>query len=232
MTLERHLISSLYDCNGNSDCNFYSLRVSDGEKWTCEQGHDLQKRTIHSGTWLANSNLTLAESLKLMYMWSHQHLQEEAQHEARVGNNATVRWYFEHRKACVTWLLSKEDKIEGKGHIVEIDESKFGKCKYNGGHRVDGSWVSFSFQTHIYDHHDTHSISVSLQVLGGIERHGNQGSFIVVVETCDTATLLPIIKSTLFQAASCLTAGRHMTAWSSMGTSTSVSTTARTSRTQ
>ncbi len=33
-----------------------------------------------------------------------------------------------------------------------------------------------------------------LQVFGGIERHGKQGSFFVVVEKCDTATLLPIIK--------------------------------------
>ena len=113
--------------------------MSDGEKWTCEHGHDLQKRSIRSGTWLANSNLTLAKGLKLTYMWAHHHTQEEAQHEARVGNNVTVRWYYEHREACVAWLLSKDNKIGGKGQIVEIDESKFGKRKYHRGHRVDGS---------------------------------------------------------------------------------------------
>jgi hypothetical protein len=38
--------------------------------------------------------------------------------------------------------ISQEDcKIGGNGVIVEIDESKFGKRKYNRGHRVDGVWV-------------------------------------------------------------------------------------------
>ncbi len=58
-------------------------------------------------------------------------MQEETPHEARVGNNVTVRWYNEHWKACVAWLLSKEDIIGGKGQTAEIDESKCGKRKYN-----------------------------------------------------------------------------------------------------
>ena len=37
--------------------------------------------------------------------------------------------------------LNKFDKIGGNNAIVEIDESKFGKRKYNRGHRVEGVWV-------------------------------------------------------------------------------------------
>ncbi len=59
-----------------------------------------------------------------------------------MGNNATVKWFYEHQEACIGWLLSKDDKIGSKGIIVEIDESKFGRQKYHHGHRVDGSWVS------------------------------------------------------------------------------------------
>ena len=33
------------------------------------------------------------------------------------------------------------DQIGGKDMIVEIDESKFGKRKYNRGHHVEGVWV-------------------------------------------------------------------------------------------
>lgn len=32
-------------------------------------------------------------------------------------------------------------KIGGPGIIVEIDEMKFGKKKYNRGHQVIGSWI-------------------------------------------------------------------------------------------
>ena len=32
-------------------------------------------------------------------------------------------------------------KIGGLNEIIEIDESKFGKRKYNRGHKVDGVWI-------------------------------------------------------------------------------------------
>ncbi|WUR05163.1 DDE-TNP-IS1595 domain-containing protein [Vairimorpha necatrix] len=37
--------------------------------------------------------------------------------------------------------ITGNKKIGGPGIIVEIDESKFGKRKYNKGHKVDGVWV-------------------------------------------------------------------------------------------
>ena len=38
-------------------------------------------------------------------------------------------------------IESNSMKIGGKGIIVEIDEMKLGKRKYNRGHRVEGVWV-------------------------------------------------------------------------------------------
>lgn len=42
---------------------------------------------------------------------------------------------------CLLILKLDNEKIGGFGWIVEIDESKFGKCKYYWGKRVDGVWV-------------------------------------------------------------------------------------------
>jgi hypothetical protein len=35
----------------------------------------------------------------------------------------------------------EKHKIGGPGIIIEVDESKFGRRKYNRGHRVEGVWV-------------------------------------------------------------------------------------------
>ena len=37
--------------------------------------------------------------------------------------------------------LNKFGRIGGNNAIVKIEESKFGRRKYNGGHRVEGVWV-------------------------------------------------------------------------------------------
>ena len=56
--------------------------------------------------------------------------------------------------------------------MVEIDESKFGKRKYNRGHRVEGSWV-----------------------FGAVELTPERRCFAVVVPDRKAETLIPIIKA-------------------------------------
>ena len=61
------------------------------------------------------------------------------------------------------------EKIGGVGKVVEIDESKFGKRKYNRGRRRGGQWV-----------------------WGGVER-GSDEVFMQIAPSRDAETLLPVI---------------------------------------
>ncbi|KRH94042.1 putative transposable element [Pseudoloma neurophilia] len=61
--------------------------------------------------------------------------------------------------------------ICGENFIVEIDESKFSKRKYNRRHRVEGQWV-----------------------LGLVERTKERKMILIPVKKRDSVTLLQIIK--------------------------------------
>lgn len=44
-------------------------------------------------------------------------------------------------RELVSQMVDEDTRIGGEGIVVEIDESKFGKRKYNRGHRVDDVWI-------------------------------------------------------------------------------------------
>ena len=90
--------------------------------------------------------------------------------ELGLTNHSICDWASFCREVLVDWCLGREGKIGGEGQIVEIDESKFGKRKYNVGRVVDGQWV-----------------------FGGLCRETRE-CFMVPVEKRDSATLLGIIK--------------------------------------
>ena len=50
--------------------------------------------------------------------------------ELNVGEHAVVDWYKFCREVCVLIMTNESVPLGGKGVIVEIDESKFGKIKY------------------------------------------------------------------------------------------------------
>ena len=61
--------------------------------------------------------------------------------------------------------------IGGNGIEVEIDESKFGKRKYQKGHAVEGQWV-----------------------FGGREKYDKTKVFMIPVHNRKQETLLPLIQ--------------------------------------
>ncbi len=67
-------------------------------------------------------------------------------------------------------------KIGGNKVIVEIDESKFGKRKYNRGHRVNGTWI-----------------------IGGVERTTERKIFLAAIEKRNRKNINSIIEKNIIQ---------------------------------
>lgn len=79
---------------------------------------------------------------------------------------------FKHFRKLVSSALTEEDQvIGGPGIIVEVDETKLGKRKYQRGHRVEGCWV-----------------------VVGIERTPEAKVFLVPVEERSSETLTSILR--------------------------------------
>ncbi|CAB9516371.1 Inherit from opiNOG: protein Hydra magnipapillata [Seminavis robusta] len=85
----------------------------------------------------------------------------------------TGKW-FRHCRQLITEMVLMEERdkvmLGGEGVIVEIDESKFGKRKYNKGRRVTADWV-----------------------LGMVERTNQRKLAMVVVPNRKAKVLIPII---------------------------------------
>lgn len=52
-----------------------------------------------------------------------------------------VDWASFCREVLIDACFDNSEPVGGVGVTVEIDESKFGRRKYNRGHRVEGTWV-------------------------------------------------------------------------------------------
>ena len=93
-----------------------------------------------------------------------------AKDELGLSDKIICDWCSFSREVVFAWSVAQQDKIGGVGEIVEIDESKFGKRKYNVGRVIEGQWV-----------------------FGGFCRN-TRSCFVVPVENRNRETLLAIIK--------------------------------------
>ena len=121
-------------CGGNMSL-INDSKVSDGHRWYCRvrtgpNKHE-HRRSMRTGTFFEKSNMTLEEIIQFLYFWSHGLSQDQIQHELQLSCRTDVDWASFCREICETSIIRDSEKIGGKDIIVEIDESKFAKRKYN-----------------------------------------------------------------------------------------------------
>ena len=140
----------------------------DGVCWQC-----CNKRiSLRSDSILSRRKLTYRQFIDLLYEFSRGSSISEA--ATAVGLSIpTVRSLFNEIRERMAEEITTTPKIGGPGRIVEIDEAKFGKRKYQRGRIVQGSWI-----------------------LGGVERHSNK-CFLAICpfNRRNESTLLPIIQN-------------------------------------
>lgn len=173
--MKKGLIASSYECavcgRGMKLCEAKNV---DGFEWRCDRRVKGEKhcvrRSIRRGSWFEESKLSMIDVLIVTYAWVEKHTNAQIRHLARVNKNTVTDWMNFCREVCMCICVHESSSLGGEGKIVEIDESLFGKRKYNRGKRVNGKWV-----------------------FGGVERGSNE-CFFEVVGDRTKETLLEIIK--------------------------------------
>ena len=128
-------------------------------------------RSVKEHTWFENCKLTFEQIFEFFFSFIANLAVNQTSFLFNISNTTIVDYFNFCREICVEFCLRQTEAIGGPGTIVEIDESKFGKRKYNRGKRVEGQWV-----------------------FGGVQRDSND-CFFVPVASRDSETLVSIIKT-------------------------------------
>ncbi|KAL4703634.1 hypothetical protein ACJJTC_007661 [Scirpophaga incertulas] len=120
-------------------------------QFRCRKGKCRSKSVSRAkGTWFENARLPLPLIFQIMYMYSADYTYEAVRRETSHWRESTLSpvtisdWFNYCRESVIVYQLEHKDeqeKIGGPGKIVQIDESKFGKRKYNRGRNIEGHWV-------------------------------------------------------------------------------------------
>ena len=113
--------------------------------------HDCSKcsrqKWITAGSWLERTRLTVTQVLDFVRTWCLGVSGAVMRSESGIVSKATsTDWSRFCREICAGALLAADNGvIGGPGHIVEVDESKFSKRKYDRGRHLRKRWVFGGF---------------------------------------------------------------------------------------
>ena len=138
---EHNLLASSIKCP-REDCNntlTWTRRTSsrDGYEWRCSRRKCNGMASMRQNSWFSGSRLSIEKVLALTYAWAHKFTTTQAVHETSLDDESTstetvIDWYNYCREVCADRIMNHHaGQIGGPGMTVEIDESKFGKTKFN-----------------------------------------------------------------------------------------------------
>lgn len=118
-------------------CN-KSVSVNKQKKSQCKW-----KASAKTGTFLDNTRIDLGKLWRIILYLLHHNppRQNFLQKTLNLGPNTVVDWFSFYREVLSFHNKQNQEQLGGPGCIVEIDEAKFGKRKYNRGRLVKGQWV-------------------------------------------------------------------------------------------
>jgi hypothetical protein len=169
--IDRGVLTPVDHCQA---CGCETSRKNLGKQYKCKQRDCRKINSIFKDTFFFRAKIPISSILHMAYLWLCKDHELSIQTKLGVSNDTVTVWtaYF---RQLVTWDIENLDvedfKIGGPGVIVEIDESKFGKRKYNQGHQVEGVWV-----------------------VGGVERTNERRVFAIPVADRSAQTLKEVIE--------------------------------------
>lgn len=118
-------------------------------KLKCNNKKCKKKSSRLKGTFFHNIKIPIEKAIRIIFYTVAGHTHQQIEQKTGLSN-VTVTAFMQHTKQMCVMMVNVEDTvIGGPGVKVEIDESKFGKRKYNRGHRVgqNGVWVFGGIET-------------------------------------------------------------------------------------
>ena len=117
--------------------NCSTTKYREGSCWRCPCSRTTSVRT---DSVLQNSNISYGNFILLLNAFAESVPISRAAETIRLSEN-TIRHFYQTIREQIAADVQTSSKIGGPGTIVEVDEAKFGKRKYNRGRMVHGSWV-------------------------------------------------------------------------------------------
>jgi hypothetical protein len=96
-----------------------------------------QKSMFH-GTFFQKAKVPINQILFIGYLWLQRCTWSQIITITGLSEEVTTNWLGFYRQLVSLALDDDDTSIGGPGVVVEIDETKFGKRKYNRGKRVEG----------------------------------------------------------------------------------------------